>query len=70
MKSDSLFLEHLRDMLKQSTLLEFPELGRLNTWKLGGTALALLNAECEEDISLTIQNCVRNGVPWHRQGAQ
>ena len=64
MRSDSLFLEHLRAVLKQSALLEYPELGRLNTWKLGGTALALLNAECEEDICSTIQNCIRNGVPW------
>ena len=64
MRSDSLFLEHLKVVLKQSALLEYPELGRLNTWKLGGTALALLNAECEEDICSTIQNCVRNGVPW------
>ena len=64
MRSDSLFLEHLRAVLKQSALLEYPELGRLNTWKLGGTALALLNAECEEDICSTVQNCVRDGVPW------
>jgi UDP-N-acetylmuramate dehydrogenase len=64
MKSDPLFLEHLRAALKQSTLLESPELSRLNTWKLGGTALALLNAECEEDICTTTQNCLLDGVPW------
>jgi len=64
MKSDPLFLEHLRAALKQSTLLESPELSRLNTWKLGGTALALLNAECEEDICTTTRNCLLDGVPW------
>ena len=64
MKSDPLFLEHLRAALKQSTILESPELSRLNTWKLGGTALALLNAECEEDICTTTRKCLLDGVPW------
>ncbi len=64
MKSNPLFLEHLRVDLKQSTLLVRPGLSRLNTWKLGGTALALLNAECEAEISSTIQKCSLNGVPW------
>ena len=64
MKSDPLFLEHLRVALKQSTLLESPDLSRLNTWKLGGTALALLNAECEEDICTTTRKCLLDGVPW------
>ena len=64
MKSDPLFLEHLRLDLKQSTLSVRPPLSRLNTWKLGGTALALLNAECEADICSTIEKCHLNGVPW------
>ena len=64
MMSDPLFLEHLRAVLKQSRLLEYPELSRLNTWKLGGTALALLNAECEADICSTTLKCLLNGVPW------
>ena len=64
MKNDLLFLEHLRADLEQSKLLVHPALNRLNTWKLGGTALALLNAECEADICLTTENCLLNGVPW------
>ena len=39
-------------------------MSRLNTWKLGGTALALLNAESEEDICSTTLKCLHNGVPW------
>jgi|MDTC01.1.fsa_nt_gb UDP-N-acetylmuramate dehydrogenase len=64
MKNDLLFLEHLRADLEQSKLLVHPALNRLNTWKLGGTALALLNAECEADICSTTENCLLNGVPW------
>jgi UDP-N-acetylmuramate dehydrogenase len=64
MRSDIRFLEQLRALLKQSTLQASPDLRRLNTWKLGGEAIALLNAECEEDICKTVQYCEANGLLW------
>jgi len=48
--------------------LKGPEMWALTTWRIGGKALALVEARSEEELTTVLDHCDRLEIPWRVLG--